>query len=47
MGVPYVWIIDPEKLGSELRRAGSAGADRTLRIAGSPMLTPLREVMEE
>ena len=48
-GVPYVWIIDPETLESELRTAGGVQrvADKTLRLEGSPIVIPLREVIEE
>jgi Uma2 family endonuclease len=48
-GVPYVWIINPETLESELRT--SAGLlpvmDCTLRIPNSSIAIPLREVVEE
>lgn len=48
-GVPYVWIIDPETLESELRTAvGVQGVpDKTLRLEGSPIVIPLREVIAE
>jgi len=48
-GVPYVWIIDPDTLESELRtRAGLQPVpDKTLRLEGSPIVVPLREAIEE
>jgi len=48
-GVPFVWIIDPETLESELRTATGVHpvAGKTLRLPDSPMVIPLREVMEE
>jgi len=48
-GVPYVWIIDPNTLESELRT--SAGVmpiqEKTLRLPNSPIAIPLPEVVEE
>ena len=48
-GVPYVWIIDPNSLESELRTPN--GSERiegkTLRIPESPIVIPLRDVVEE
>jgi|SRR5215472_11865424 len=46
-GVPYVWIIDPETLKSELRTASGVQTvpDKTLRLEGSPIVIPLREVI--
>jgi len=48
-GVPYVWIIDPNTLESELRTA--AGSEqvpgKTLRLPGTPIVIPLAEVLEE
>ena len=48
-GVPYVWIIDPNTLESELRTAAGVVrvADKTLRIPNYPIVIPLAEVMEE
>ena len=48
-GVPYVWIIDPNTLESELRTAAGVQpvADKTLRIPDSPIVIPLADVMEE
>jgi Uma2 family endonuclease len=48
-GVPYVWIIDPHTLKSQLwTAAGSAGVeDYTLRLPDSPVVIPLLEVMAE
>ena len=48
-GVPYVWIIDPNTLESELRTA--AGKEQvlgqTLRIPGTPIVIPLAKALEE
>jgi hypothetical protein len=48
-GVSNVWIIDPETLDSELRTPGGIKdvPDKTLRLAGSPIVVPLPEVIEE
>lgn len=49
-GVPYVWIIDPETLESELRTPGGIRIDvpeKTLRLPDSPIVIPLQQVMEE
>jgi Uma2 family endonuclease len=48
-GVPYVWIIDPNTLESELRTADGIQpvADKTLRLPDSPIVIPLVDVMEE
>ena len=48
-GVPYVWIIDPNTLESELRTAGGVQAviDKTLRLPDSPIVIPLLDVMEQ
>jgi Uma2 family endonuclease len=48
-GVPNVWIIDPETLDSELRTPGGIRSvpDKTLRLADSPIVVPLLEVIEE
>lgn len=47
--VPNVWIIDPETLDSELRTPGAITGipDKTLRLANSPIVVPLLEVIEE
>jgi Uma2 family endonuclease len=49
LGVPYVWIIDPNTLTSELRTpAGILPIEnRTLRIPNTPIVIPLDEVMEQ
>lgn len=49
-GVPYVWIIDPETLESELCTQGGIRIDvpeKTLRLPDSPIVIPLQQVMEE
>ena len=48
-GVPYVWIIEPNTLESELwTTAGPQPVpDKTLRLPGSPIVIPLLEVVEE
>ncbi len=48
-GVPYVWIIDPNTLASELRtRDGIQSVPEcTLRIPNTPIVIPLAEVVEE
>jgi Uma2 family endonuclease len=48
-GVPYVWIIDPNTLESELRTAAGVQqiADKTLRLPNSPIVIPLRDVMNQ
>jgi Uma2 family endonuclease len=48
-GSPYVWIIDPYSLDSELRTSAGpiAVKDKTLRLPDSPIVVPLAEVMEE
>jgi Uma2 family endonuclease len=48
-GVPSVWIIDPETLDSELRTPTGIKdvPDKTLRLADSPIVVPLVEVIEE
>jgi Uma2 family endonuclease len=47
-GVPYVWIIDPITLASELRTPDGIQSvpENTLRIPGTPIVIPLAEVME-
>ena len=49
LGVPYVWIIDPNTLTSELRTpVGILPIEnRTLRIPNTPIVIPLDEVMEQ
>lgn len=48
-GVPYVWIIDPETLESELRTASGVTQvkDKTLRIPETSIVVPLVDVLEE
>jgi Uma2 family endonuclease len=48
-GVPYVWLIDPETLDSELRTPAGVRdvPEKTLRLPDSPILVPLLEVVEE
>ena len=48
-GSPYVWIINPITLESELRTSAGVSQiqDKTLRLPDSPILVPLFEVMEE
>jgi Uma2 family endonuclease len=48
-GVPYVWIIDPNTLESELRTADGLEPvpNRTLRLPNSPIVIPLDDVMAE
>lgn len=48
-GVPYVWVIDPHTLESQLWTAsGSASVpDHTLRIPDTPIAIPLLEVMAQ
>jgi len=48
-GVPYVWIVDPNTLESELRTAGGLVpvAEKTLRLPDSGIVIPLLEVMDE
>ena len=47
LGVPYVWIIEPTTLESELRSANGIErvADKTLRIPNTSIVVPLAEVM--
>ncbi len=47
-GVPYVWIIDPNTLWSELRTANGVESvpGNTLRIPGTEIVIPLLEVVE-
>ena len=48
-GVPYVWVIDPNSLDSELWSADGRSflSDKTLRIPNSPIVIPLTDVVEE
>ena len=48
-GSPYVWIINPITLESELRTSAGVSQvqDKTLRLPDSPIVVPLLEVMEE
>ena len=48
-GVPYVWIIDPITLESDLFtvEGRTAISDKTFRLPNSPIVIPLAEVMEE
>ena len=48
-GVPYVWIINPNTLESELRTVAGIEQvpNQTLRIPESPIVIPLADVMEE
>jgi Uma2 family endonuclease len=48
-GVPYVWIIEPHTLESELRTATGVEKllDKTLRLPDSPIVIPLSDVMDE
>jgi len=48
-GVPYVWIIDPNTLDSQLHTPEGVRAvpEQTLRLPGSDIVVPLPEVMPE
>jgi Uma2 family endonuclease len=48
-GVPYVWIINPETLESELRTAAGVTQikDKALTIPETPIVIPLNDVLEE
>jgi Uma2 family endonuclease len=48
-GVPYVWVIDPNTLESELWTTSGRQQvpDKTLRLPNSPIVIPLAEVMEK
>ncbi|MBV9745946.1 MAG: Uma2 family endonuclease, partial [Acidobacteriia bacterium] len=48
-GVPYVWVIDPETLESDLHTASGSRAleDGVLRIGGTPIEVPLRALDED
>jgi Uma2 family endonuclease len=45
-GVPYVWVIDPNTLESQLYTPAGVTAvpDKTLHLPGTPIVIPLREV---
>ena len=48
-GVPYVWVIDPETLESDLYTAGKHTPleDGILRIPGTEIVVPLAEISED
>lgn len=48
-GTPYVWIIDPKSLASELRTATGVTQilDGTLRVPDSPIEIPLQAALDE
>jgi Uma2 family endonuclease len=48
-GVPYVWVIDPETLESELHdeRGTTILSDGILRIPGTPIEVPLHRLDED
>jgi Uma2 family endonuclease len=48
-GAPYIWIIEPESLASELWTPTGIQtiADKTLRLPNFPIVIPLLDVMEE
>lgn len=48
-GVPYVWIIDPRTLWSELRTRDGVQSvpENTLRIPGTPIVIPLADVVAD
>src|SRR5262249_51986261 len=48
-GVPFVWIIDPQTLESELRsRSGVETVhEKTLRVPGTSIVVPLPDVLDE
>jgi Uma2 family endonuclease len=48
-GVPYVWVIDPETLESELhtQQGSSILEDGVLRVPGTPIEVPLHALEEE
>jgi Uma2 family endonuclease len=49
LGTPYVWIINPNTLESELRTCAETIqiADKILRLPDSPIVVPLIDVLEE
>jgi Uma2 family endonuclease len=48
-GVPFIWIIEPHTLESELWTPGGVTklVDKTLRLPDSPIVIPLEEVVEQ
>jgi Uma2 family endonuclease len=48
MGCPYVWVIDPKTLESHLHTAQGSVAvtDETLRLPGTKIVVPLRDVLD-
>ena len=48
-GVPYIWIIDPDTMESELRTAAGTQKveDQTLRLPNSAIVIPLRDVWKK
>jgi Uma2 family endonuclease len=48
-GTPWLWVIDPVTLESDLWSASGRVAviDQTLRLPNSPIAIPLREVVQE
>ena len=48
-GVPYVWIIEPQTLESELhtRQGSTILNDSVLRIPGTPIEVPLQQLEED
>ena len=48
-GVPYVWVIDPETMESDLHRPSGSHAleDAILRIEGTPIEVPLKMLEEQ
>ena len=48
-GVGYVWVVDPETLESILYTAKGrvSVTDATLRVPGTPIAIPLRQLEEE
>jgi Uma2 family endonuclease len=48
-GVPYVWVIDPETLESDLYTAGKQTPleDGVLRIPGTEIVVPLAGIFED
>jgi Uma2 family endonuclease len=48
-GVPYVWIIDPQTLESELHTPGKSTAleDGILSIPGTEIVVPLQSIFED
>ena len=48
-GSPYVWVIDPETTDSELHssKGRTELADGLLRIPGTPIEVPLKDIFED